>query len=499
MIKRGAPRLITPNRNQQVLMRHTDVERLIPEDHPARAIWEFVGRLDLEPYERKIKSVEGNPGRPAFDPRLLISIWILAISEKVGTAREIEALCEYHPAFQWLTGMEEINHHTLSDFRMDHKEELDDLFTEILGHLGAVNLITLERVTQDGSKIKACASKSSFHREATIRAHLEAARQQVKDAGDPCHDHGDAHREKARQSVVDNRNTRLENALSELHKIRSTKKSEEDRKEARVSETDPEARIMKQGDGGLAPSYNVQLSVDGAHGIIVNVDVTQSVTDNAELMPAMEEIERRTGEKPKQVIADGGYTNHANIMSMARAEIDFVGSFKDSSAMVDAQYARRGIAPEFRNENFQYDAAKDSYQCPAGEELKYVSVDTRRPGTIQYMYRANVNACQACKHRAKCHPGEKLQGRSLMRIQELTPVIAYHEKMKTDEAKAAYQTRSQTAEFPNAWFKDKFGFRQFHVRGKAKAKQEALWAGLTYNIQQWIRLIWKPGLEPSHA
>lgn len=498
-MKRGAPRLVTPNRNQMILMRPTDVDKLIPIDHPARAIWEFVCRLDLEPYERKIKSVEGNAGRPAFDPRLLISIWVLAISQKVGTAREIEALCEYHPAYQWLTGMEEINHHTLSDFRVDHENELDDLFTEILGHLSAEDLITLDRVTQDGSKIKACASKSSFHREATIRAHLEAARKQVADAGDPCRDPGDAHREKARQRVVDDRKSRLENALSELHQIRKTKRSEEDRKEARVSETDPEARIMKQSDGGLAPSYNVQLSVDGANGIIVNVDVTQSVTDNAELMPAMEEIERRTGQKPKQVVADGGYTNHANIMSMSSAEIEFVGSFKDPSTMVDAQYARRGIAPEFRNENFQYDAEKDSYTCPAGEELKYVSVDTRRPGTIQYMYRANDTICKACRFRKKCHPGKKVQGRSIMRILELPPVVAYHERMETEEAKAAYSTRGQTAEFPNAWFKDKFGFRQFHVRGKEKAKQEALWAGLTYNIQQWIRLIWKPGLAPSHA
>ncbi len=89
------------------------------------------------------------------------------------------------------------------------------------------------------------------------------------------------------------------------------------------------------------------------------------------------------------------------------------------------------------------------------------------------------------------------QGREIMRIVELPSIIAFHEKMKTDEAKAIYRTRSKTAEFPNAWIKEKFGLRKFRTRGKAKTKQEALWACVTYNIQQWIRLVWRPQLAAS--
>lgn len=491
----AAPRLIAANRSQLILMT-VDVEKLIAEDHPARAIWEFVGRLDLEPYQLAIKSVEGGAGRPSYDPRLLISIWILATSLGEGSAREIERLCAFHPAYQWLTGMSEINHHTLSDFRVDHKEKLDELFTQILGLLSAEKLITLERITQDGTKIKACASLKSFRGEEKIRAHLELARTQVAAMGDPREFDGKK-RETARARGFKDRLGRLEKALGELPKIREMKKSEADKRDAHVSETDPHARIMKQSGGGFAPSYNVQLSVDAAHGIIVNVDVSQSGTDFGELAGSVQKVEERTGSKPAQVVADGGYTNHANIVSMSDAKIDFFGSFPDKSGMVDAHYERRGIAPEFRNEAFRYDEAADKYVCPAGHDLHHFHKDSRRAGIIQHSYRAKARICAACPHLADCYPGMKKQGRQVLRTVALPQIIAFHEKMETAEAKEIYRTRSKTAEFPNAWIKQKFGLRQFRTCGKANTQQEALWASITYNIQQWIRLIWRPQLAVS--
>lgn len=483
-------RLITANRNQ-LLMATVDVEKLISADHPARAIWDFVGRIDLSSYEEKIKSVEGNAGRPAYDPRLLVSLWIYAYSDGEGSAREIERLCGHDPAYQWLTGMEEISHHTLSDFRIDHGKELDELFTQVLGLLTAENLVTLKRTTQDGMKVKAHASSSSFRREATIREHLEAARAHVVAMGNPRREHDCEKRDKARKRAMRERQARLEKALEELPKIRAQKKNEEARKEARVSETDPEARVMKQGgNGGYAPSYNVQLTVDAEHVIIVNAGVSQEATDDGELVGAMEKVEERTGKKPEQVVADGGFTNHANIVAMADVGIDFIGSFRDTSAIVDAQYARRGIAPEFRNEAFHYDEAEDKYICPAGKDLLYDKTDSRRSGRTQIIYLSRVGTCAACPLREPCG-GMKNEGRQITRIIEHPAVVAYHEKMKTDEAKASYKIRGGTAEFPNAWLKEKIGLRQFRTRGAKKTKQEALWACITYNIQQWIRLVWR--------
>src|SRR6202163_4871325 len=170
---------------QQMSWRAVDVERLIGEDHPARAIWALVGRLNLSTFYQAIDSRVEEGGRPAFDPQLLISLWVYAYSQGIGSAREVARRCEYDPAFQWLTGLTEVNYHTLADFRVEKQQELDELFTQVLAALSKEGLITLEQVMQDGTKIRALASERNYHGEGRIREHLERARQRVAEMGDP--------------------------------------------------------------------------------------------------------------------------------------------------------------------------------------------------------------------------------------------------------------------------------------------------------------------------
>ena len=164
----------------QMLLRTVDVERLIPGDHPARAIWEFVGQLDLSRYTEQVRSVAGAAGRPAFAPQLLVSLWVYSYSRGESSARAIERLCEHDPAYQWLTGMEGISAHTLSDFRVAHADALHELFVQTLGLLSAEGLITLERVMQDGTRVRANASSKRFRRKPRVEAHLEQAREAVE-------------------------------------------------------------------------------------------------------------------------------------------------------------------------------------------------------------------------------------------------------------------------------------------------------------------------------
>ena len=181
------PRLKPVNR-KQLLWQAVDVERLVGPDHLVRAIWELVGRLDLKGFTAEIAAVDGVAGRSAFDPRLLISLWLYADSEGVGSAHEVERRCAYPPAYQGLTGMEAVNYHPSadgSDFRVQYQEALDELFAQRLGVLSSEGLISLERVVHDGTKVKASASGNSFHREKTLRGHLEAARERVREMGDP--------------------------------------------------------------------------------------------------------------------------------------------------------------------------------------------------------------------------------------------------------------------------------------------------------------------------
>jgi transposase len=484
----GAPRL-KPVDRQQMVFRAVDVELLIEADDPVRAIWEFTGHLDWSPFYASIQAVAGVAGRAAWDPRLLGSLWIYGYSRGISSARELARRCGYDPAFQWLTGLGEVNYHTLADFRVDYQTQLDELFAQALGVLSAEGLITLERVMHDGTKIRACAAADSFRREERIRSHLEAARAQVAAMGDPRAEPS-ARQRAARQRAQRERTQRLEQALTELERIREGKAGHEAKEQARVSQTDPQARIMKHGDGGYAPSYNAQLSTDAAHGLIVGVGVSQAASDYGELVGAVDRVEQNLGRKPQQVVTDGGFTSRENVVAMDGKGIDLIGSLDEHNAQSAGQLQRRGVQDDFYPQAFAYDAEQDVYRCPAGEILRHDSQE-KRIGVVHHRYRAAAASCAACRFKPQCCPQNETSGRAVTRAVEAPAVQAFITKMQTDAAKAIYRRRGPVAEFPNAWIKAKIGLRQFRVRGRVKAGMETLWACLTYNIQQWIRLSWR--------
>ena len=501
-------RLKRVNRRQMIL-RAVDVEKLIEAEHAARAIWELVGRLDLSAFRAEIAVVEGEAGRPANDPWLLISLWIYAYSEGVSSAREVARRCEYHPAYQWLMGCEGVNHHSLSDFRVEHGAALDEMFAQVLAVLRGEGMITLERVMQDGTKVKAAASRASLHREGTLREHLEEARQRVRAMGDPRQDgppEGSARQRQARERAVREKLERLERSLEELQKERKEAPSAPPA-ECRVSETEPEARKMKQPNGGgFVPSYNVQLMTDAAEDIIVGVQVVQARNDQGQLEAGVTEVERQNGALPQQVVVDEGFLSRATVLEMDQRGVDLIagGSLEDSGNAARSQQngRARGVAMEFYPQAFVYDAERDLYVCPAGQELSYRGVKHDRQGVERHRYQAAPSPCRACRHQAQCcpvKPGQRGKGRMIVRTQNVPVVAAYVEKMKTPEAQAIYRQRKRIAEFPNLWIKEKLGLRRFRVRGLLKATCETLWACLTYNIQQWTRLRWRPKLAMAVA
>jgi transposase len=474
---------------QQLLLRPVEVEKLVDWNHPVRAIWELVGRLNLEPFYAEIESVEGVAGRPVWDPPLLISLWLYAYKDGVNSAREIARLCEYHPAYQWLTGLEVVNYHTLADFRTGHKKALDQLFIEVLGVLSHEGLITLQRVMHDGTKVKACASDKSFHRKATLQDHLRLARAQVEQRGDPESEEVSERVAKARQRALREKQARLQEALKALEQIEASR-SKEEKQKTRASSTDPDARVMLQAKGAYGPSYNAQISTDAKAKIIVGVGVTQAPTDAAELEPAVERIEANLGEKPEQMVVDGGLTNQAAMEAMTEKQVDLIGALPERRGVAPDRLKQRGVSPDFYPQAFEYDEGADGYRCPAGKVLRY-ETEERQGASVRRRYRAKSSDCRGCPFQAQCCPGTK-RGRSVVRSEATPEIAAFQAKMETPEAQAIYKQRAGVAEFPNAWIKDKMGLRQFRLRGLVKVTLEALWACLTYNICQWIRLCWKP-------
>jgi transposase len=483
------PRLAAVNRRQMV-MRAIDVERLIEEDHPARAIWELVGRLDLSGYYAGIAAVEGRAGREHTDPQVLISLWLYAYSRGISSAREIARRCEYEPAFQWLCGLEPISHRTLSGFRSGQKAALDDLFAQVLGMLSAEGLITLERVTLDGTKIKANAGGNTFRRQETLEAHLQLARQQVQLMEKQSAEEEQMAKRQvaARRRAARQRQSRLEAAVREVERLQREKKDDRDSFVARASRTDPEAHVMRNGEGGTVPSYNLQLVTDAAHGLIVNVEATTDAVDHHQLEPALDRCEQTLGRRPRQVVADGDYTNHASVQAAANCGVDFYGSWQES--WKPGERDAHGRRAAFLASAFPYDAERDCFTCPAGETLTHRALQNREHGVRIHIYRAPREACRTCALRRQCAPPNARRAwvRSVSRREEPATTVAFKAKMATPEAQQIYAQRSRLAEFPHAWIKERCGLRQFRCRGRLKATMEAMWAALSYNLTRWFAL-----------
>jgi len=478
----GRPRL-KPIVREQMLMRTVDIERLVAEDHPVRGIWAMVCRLNMSGFEESIRAVEGKPGQRTWDPRLLVSLWIYAYSEAVNSARELSRMIENDPGCQWLTAMETIDYHTLSDFRVEHQTGLDEIFAQVLGVLSAEGLIEMKRVMHDGTKILANASSSTFQKRKRIEEHLEMARQQVKDMGDPRAEEMTRRVAQARARANKEKQERLESALKELDSLQQAKRK------ARVSTTDPQARVMKQAGGGFAPSYNVQITTDAKASIIVGVSATQAMNDADELIGAVERLNGRFSKNPEQIVVDGAYTNRLNIEGMHAREIDLIAAVP-ANLKTPTGNPQPKLPEEFQAKRFDYNQEIDCYTCSAGKTLR-LTKKRRRRGAVVSEYRAEAAQCQQCELKPLCCPNSKT-GRWIVRTEHSNIVKSFLRKMETEEAKQVYRTRSQVAEFPNCWIKTKLGLRQFRLRGIHKVQTESLWVSLTYNIQQWLRRCWKP-------
>jgi transposase len=309
------PRLLRVDR-QQGQWQVATLDQLLPEKHPARAVWTFVEGLDLSGYVLAVRAIEGHAGRPAIDPAILLGLWLFAVSEGVGSAREIERLTREHDAYRWLCGGISVNYHTLSDFR-NQGDKLDELLTRSLAVLMKAGVLTLERVSQDGMRVRASAGAASFRQRESLERELRAAEAQVQRLkneveGKPADRPTRAQR--AQERAAREREARVRKALALLPEAEATMaRRNKQGAAARTSTTDPEARVMKMADGGFRPAYNAQVSCDAATRIIVGVDAGNIGNDMAQLPPMLNQLEERLGMLPEAVLVDGGYPSQGSL------------------------------------------------------------------------------------------------------------------------------------------------------------------------------------------
>ena len=326
-MSKGRPaelRLARPERGQKK-WDESCLDDLLGPDHVARQVWDYVEGLDLGALYKDVQTTVRSSGRPAVDPALLVGLWLYATVDGVGSARLLDRLCESEAAYRWLCGGVSVNYHTLSDFRTKVGPFLDGLLSRSVAGLIETGLIDAKTVAVDGIRVWASAGKQSFRREKRLAELSEAADRALEElraevAEDP--GVGARRRQARRQAVAEDRLRRLaaaRAAAAEIEQRRQHEAAEQRRKKkqndkpVRASTSDPQARVMKMGDGSFKPAYNVQIktAAEGAH--IIGVSVTDCGSDRGLLGPALDEIDERYGVTPERMLADGGYDSHDDI------------------------------------------------------------------------------------------------------------------------------------------------------------------------------------------
>ena len=317
----GSPRFQRAVRDQQE-MTIQSLDMTIPADHTVRMVWEAARKLDLSAFYESIKAIEGRPGRPPIDPRILFALWVYATLDGVGSARHLAELCEDSAPYRWLCGGVGVNHHALSDFRTGHAEKVRALLIQHVAALRATGVVELKRVTQDGIKVRASAGSGSYRREERLKKLLCEAKDQValleRQAMDPA---GGKTREGAAQErAAREREERLEAALKAVEKVQKARsknrvahKDRRDPSEARASTTDPDARSMRMADGGTRPAYNAQFVTDTTAGIVIDVGLGETSADQPELAPRLDAIKQTYGAAPAEALVDAGYFTKTSI------------------------------------------------------------------------------------------------------------------------------------------------------------------------------------------
>jgi len=465
----------------------------VEEDHPVRAIWDLLGQVDLSRFCAGIQAVQGRAGRDACDPRVLIALWLYALSRGVREARALDAWSQYEPGCQWLLGLGRINYHTLSDFVTEHAAALDQLFVQVLQVLMAAGAADLERVAHDGTKIRAAARRQSFKREERLAECRKLAEEHLTSLQQQSAEELSAARRKAQERAARERRERVRQAEEELQRQQAEEAPAQQAK-VKASVTDAEARLLRQGDGGFAPSYNAQISTDSVQGVVVAYDISQAKEDSQELQPALARIEENAAQPPAQILVDGGYTTRENIMATAEGATEWIGSLGENRAR---NQARHGVQPGFFPEHFVYDVEHDGFTCPAGKLLPYRK-SKKLVGAREKQYQAKARDCRECRLRAQCCPQAK-RGRVVTRTEEDAKVAAFRQKMQRPEYQAIYRQRAQVAEFSNACLKEKRRLRRFLRRGLEKVRAELAWACLSCHVAIWTRRVWKVSLQPATA
>ena len=452
-----APRVLQPNR-LQIELRASDLESLLGEDHRARLVWGYVERQDLSALFEAIKARGAAPGRRAIDPRILFALWLYAMLDGVGSGREVARLSVAHDAYRWICGGVAVNYHALNDFRSGAGSDkvMDELLSDNVATLAAVGAITLERVAQDGMRVRANAGAASFRRQGRLEEHLVQARELVHSLKAQIEaDPAEANRrsQAAKLRAAREREQCILEALKQLPEVAAAKRRNASKAEdARASTTDADARVMKMGDGGFRPAFNVQFATACEGQVIVGMDVVPAGSDMAQLAPMVDQVEQRMGKAPEQWLVDGGFPAHEQIDAVAH---------------------------------------KTELYAPVPKNKPPKAKDKAQGELDSHAAQANPPEPAAPPSEFEAKPGDS------------HAVAQWRPRMNSDAAREIYKLRAATAECVNAQARNR-GLQRMPVRGLAKVRCVVRLFVLAHNLLRMAALApqligWSTGASAALA
>jgi transposase len=454
----------------QTLLFPERLEDYVAAENPVRFLDAFVASLDLHALGFA-KARCANTGRPPYDPAVLLKLYLYGYLHRVRSSRLLEAECQRNVEVLWLLGKLAPDFKTIADFRKDNLQPLKAVARQFTLLCRKLELFGGELLAIDGSKFTAVnARDQNFNADklkdlitrsdARLAEYLQAM--DTADAAQP----GVAALSKSdlAQKIA---------ALQEKQDWHKELLGELDAEQKQISVTDPDTRKMPIAHGMIV-GYNAQVAVDAKHKLIAAEEVTNEVADYQQLANVALAAKANLELTRAEVVADAGYYNAAEVGRCVEHGITPYIPKADTSANT-----ARGL---YGKSQFQYDAAKNEYVCPAGEALTY-RFSTHELGRDIHYYRAS--GCKTCALKSRCTRNKA--NRTLTREENEHLMEAMARRMRQQPAK--FRLRKTLAEHPFGTIKRWFGYTHFLLKGLAKVQCEWSLTTLTYNLKRVLNLV----------
>ena len=460
---------------EQAWLLPPSLDELLPLDHPARFVAEFVDALDREAWSELGVEIDGDPmGAPAYHPRALLSVWLYGFMTGVRSCRKLEAACRDQIPYLWLTGWQHPDHNTLWRFYKEYRQSMRKLFVRTVRTAVAMKLVDLAVQAVDGTKVGANASLYKTYDAEGLRGILGRLEETIADL--------EAQNETGEGVVAAHLPDELADKEVLREQVRRAVADLESREgQKRINLTDGDARLMKTRHG-IVPSYNAQAMVSpvetdgGATGMLITaIDVADDGRDDPQLIPMLEQAEKTTGAKPDMTLADAGYHSGKGLEESAR---------RGQTVVMPQPAGRRSPKHPYHRDYFVYDQESDSYRCPQGEVLRFHSMKAPRR-----LYRISSTVCRACPAFGVCTTDYD-RGRALVVGPHDALLRRHRAWMSTQEVRDAYKQRQQLVEPVFGIIKEQQGARRFLLRGLTNVAAEWSVLATAFNLRTLWR-VWR--------